>query len=93
MDNVPLTMGVDDFFDDAENITDISIPSGIEELVRIFNSVVEYPIFSRNFDHHQFKMTIGVFLHPKRLETIFLTRCAAYSTDLTSLSEEDGWHR
>ena len=37
-----------DFFDEAEDITDISIPSGIkenEELVRTFNSVVEYPIF------------------------------------------------
>ena len=38
----------EDFFDEAEDITDISIPSGIkenEELVRTFNSVVEYPIF------------------------------------------------
>ena len=38
----------EDFFDEAEDITDISTPSGIkenEELVRTFNSVVEYPIF------------------------------------------------
>ena len=43
----------EDFFDEAEDITDISIPSGIkenEELVRTFNSV----------DHRQLEMTLGV---------------------------------
>ena len=43
----------EDFFDEAEDITDISIPSGIkenEELVRTFNSV----------DHCQLEMTLGV---------------------------------
>ena len=46
MDNLPLTMGVDDFFDGAEDITDISIPSGAEELVRTFS--------------RQFEMTLGL---------------------------------
>ena len=43
----------EDFFDVAEDTTDISIPSGIkenEELVRTFNSV----------DHRQLEMTLGV---------------------------------
>ena len=43
----------EDFFDEAEDITDISIPSGIkenEELVWTFNSV----------DHRQLEMTLGV---------------------------------
>ena len=46
MDIVPLTVEVDDFFDDAEDLTDISIPPGTEELVRTFNC--------------QFKMTLGL---------------------------------
>ena len=46
MDNLPLTVGVDDFFDGAEDITDISIPSGAEELVRTFS--------------RQFEMTLGL---------------------------------
>ena len=43
---MPLTVEVDDFFDDAEDLTDISIPSGTEELVRTFN--------------RQFEMTLGL---------------------------------
>ena len=31
---MPLTVGVDDFFDSAEDITDISIPLHTEELVQ-----------------------------------------------------------
>ena len=50
MDNVPLTVGVNDSFDGAEDKIDISIPLGTEELVRTFNSV----------DHRQLEMTLGV---------------------------------
>ena len=47
---MPLMVEVDGFFDDAEDITDIGIPSGTEELVRTFKSV----------DHCQLEMTLGV---------------------------------
>ena len=48
VDNVPLMVEIDGFFDDAEDITDIGIPLGTEELVRTFNSV----------DHRQLEMTL-----------------------------------
>ena len=38
---MPLTVEVDDFFDDDEDLTDISIPSGTEELVRTFSRQLE----------------------------------------------------
>ena len=47
---MPLMVEIDGFFDDAEDITDIGIPLGTEELVRTFNSV----------DHRQLEMTLGV---------------------------------
>ena len=43
MDNVPLTVGVDDFFDSAEDITDISIPLGTEELALPLTASSKWP--------------------------------------------------
>ena len=40
----------EDFFDNAEDITDIGILLSIEELVRTFNSI----------DHRQLEMALGV---------------------------------